>query len=74
MPIILLGYINFPPGGGGGGGSGGPYDPDYPTYPGTGTGGGGREGTDDGMGGILPHGTLSSNGQEQVTDSIFIPL
>lgn len=25
------------------------------------------------MGGILPHGTLSSNGQEQVTDSIFIP-
>ncbi|MBB6271254.1 hypothetical protein HDF26_001681 [Pedobacter cryoconitis] len=25
------------------------------------------------MGGTLPHGTLSSDGQEQVSDSVFIP-
>lgn len=68
-PIILLGYINEPPGGGGGGGGG--YDPDYPTYPNT--GGGGGESTGDGMGGTLPHGTLSSDDQTQVGTSFFAP-
>lgn len=67
--IILFGYINEPPGGGGGGGGG--YDPGYPTYPGT--GGGGGESTGDGMGGTLPHGTLSSDGQEQVGTTFFAP-
>jgi len=69
-PIILFGYINEPPGGGGGGGGG--WNPDYPTYPNTG-GGGGGESTSDGMGGTLPSGNLSSNGQEQVGDSFWAP-
>jgi len=70
-PIILFGYISEPPSGGGGGGQGG-YQPGYPTYPGTG-GSGSNEGIDDGMGGTLPHGILSSDGQEQVTASVFLP-
>lgn len=72
-PIILFGYINEPPGGGGGGGGGG-WDPDYPTYPGTG-GGGGDESTSDGMGGTLPSGNLSSDGQEEVSGAFWaIPI
>lgn len=67
--IILFGYINEPPGGGGGGG----WDPDYPTYPGTGGGGGGGESTSDGMGGTLPSGNISTDGQEQRSATFWAP-
>lgn len=69
-PIILFGYItDLPEGGGGGGSSGGGWNPNYPTYPGTGEGGG--ESTSDGAGGTLPSGNLSSDGQEQVSDAFW---
>lgn len=68
-PIILFGYINEPPEGGGGGGGG--WDPDYPTYPNT--GGGGGESTSNGGGGTLPSGTLSSDYQEEVSDTFWAP-
>lgn len=71
--IILFGYITDPPeggGGGGGGGSGG-WDPNYPTYPGTGEGGG--ESTSNPAGGTLPSGNLTSDGQEQVSDAFWAP-
>lgn len=71
-PIILFGYITDPPEGGGGGS--GPWDPGYPTWPGTGGGGGGSGGapsTDDGMGGTLPSGNLSSDGQEEVSTAFW---
>ncbi|MGY0034570.1 hypothetical protein [Pedobacter sp. NJ-S-72] len=70
--IILFGYITDPPGGGGGGGPTPPtggWNPDYPTYPGT--GGGGSESTSDGAGGTLPSGNLSSDGQEQVSGAFW---
>jgi hypothetical protein len=73
-PIILFGYITDPPEGGGGGGPTPPpggWNPDYPTYPGTGEGGG--ESTSNGAGGTLPSGTLSSDGQEQVSDVFWAP-
>lgn len=74
--IILFGYITDPPeGGGGGGGSsgGGGWNPEYPTYPGTGEGGG--ESTSDGAGGTLPSGNLSSDDQTQVSDAFWaIPI
>jgi hypothetical protein len=70
--IILFGYITEPPGGGGGGAGGG-WNPDYPTYPGTGEGGG--ESTSDGAGGTLPSGNLSADDQTQVSDAFWaIPI